>query len=84
MLITKNSPAHINMLFDKKARASPSKTVNTPMIMGFLTWRYGPFITNFFGGDQGANVPLPILMNEEIVMNIRVSPDNMSRNPANK
>jgi len=37
MLITKNSPAHINMLFDKKARASPSKTVNTPMIMGFLT-----------------------------------------------
>jgi hypothetical protein len=42
------------------AMDSPINTVNTPMIIGFLTCPYIPSTINFFGGLQGASVPFPV------------------------
>jgi hypothetical protein len=44
---------------------SPAKTKRIPVIIGFLECLYGPRITNFLGGSQGANVPSKVNRFEE-------------------
>ena len=61
---------HMNILNDSIAIDSPIRTIITPIIIGFLTYLYIPFITNFLVGLQGARVPSPNLMNPEIVLAI--------------
>jgi hypothetical protein len=54
--------------------ASPSRTHNTPLIIGFRTNRYTPCTTSFCVGSQGARVPFPILANNVMVLIIRTRP----------
>src|SRR5436309_3089367 len=40
-------------------RLQPETHPRTPAYMGLRVNRYNPAITSFFGGSQGASVPLP-------------------------
>jgi hypothetical protein len=63
---------------------SPINTVNTPMIIGFLTCPYIPSTINFFGGLQGASVPFPFLINVDIVMIMKQNPTAIIIKPIKK
>lgn len=39
---------------------NPNKVINTPESIGFLTYAYGPVITNLGGGLKGTGVPLTL------------------------
>ena len=80
----KKIKAQIIMFNDNIDIDSPIKTINTPIIIGFLTYLYIPVITSFFVGFQGANVPLPILMNDIIVDIIKNNPIQINIMPDNK
>lgn len=74
VFMTKNSIPHTPMLIELNRKTSPDKTRITPEIIGFRTWAYKPVVTNLLVGSQGANVPLPILKNIRMVINIIDSP----------
>src|SRR5210317_678104 len=63
--------------------ASARSTSKAPVIIGFLTWRYGPRITNLFGGSQGAGVPLPNFMKRVTVQVLKARP-MIAANKANQ
>ena len=81
LFIIKKANAHKKILKDRIATDSPNRTINTPIIIGFLTYRYGPAITNFLVGFQGAKVPFPILMNREIQTIMSDKPKHIISNP---
>src|ERR1700737_3545811 len=70
--------------------ASPRITNNTPQYIGLRTTRYGPSITNFFGGSIGAGVPSPRNANPQNAHNkynaapatIRTQPRTLAPAPA--
>jgi hypothetical protein len=66
--------AQINRTGDQNKSASPDKIKSTPMIMGFLIYRYGPLTTKVFGGFQGAGVPFPNRKKRRIVVIARNTP----------
>lgn len=47
---------------------SPARIISTPNIMGFRTYACKPVTTSFFVGLQGARVPFPFRINDEIVI----------------
>ena len=53
----------ISMLTEFRSKVSPSKTKNTPDIIGFLQYLYGPRIISLCVGVQGASVPFPKAQN---------------------
>lgn len=66
---------------DNIAVDSPVSTINTPIIMGFLTYLYMPVITSFFVGLQGARVPFPIFIKLIMFGMIIINPEIMRINP---
>src|SRR5690242_8141239 len=81
VLMTKKAADHKSNAVDQMAIVSPSKTVKTPRISGFRTYRYRPTTTSFFVGDHGASVPFPILIKELIVSIIITNPDIIRTRP---
>lgn len=69
------------MFTDKIAIASPASTVNTPIIIGFLTYLYIPPVINFFVGLHGARVPFPVLTKVDIVIIITERPMHIKIKP---
>src|ERR1700682_1498034 len=62
--------------------ASPRITNNTPQYIGLRTTRYGPSVTNFFGGSIGAGVPSPRSANPQNAHNkYKQAPATMSTQP---
>jgi hypothetical protein len=53
------------------------------MIMGFLTYLYGPTMTNFDGELQGAKVPFPLIPKIKIDSKNKMSPIPKKPNPMN-
>lgn len=74
MFAMKKINAQINRTGDQNKSASPDKIKSTPVIMGFLTYRYGPLTTKVFGGFQGAGVPFPNRKKRRIVVIARNTP----------
>jgi len=74
MFAMKKKTAQPNRTGDQNNSASPDKIKSTPVIMGFLTYRYGPLTTNVFGGFQGAGVPFPNRKKRRIVVIARNTP----------
>jgi len=74
MFAMKKINAQINRTGDQNNSASPDKIKSTPVIMGFLTYRYGPLTTKVFGGFQGASVPFPYRKKRRIVVIARSTP----------
>ena len=67
-----------NRAGDQNKSASPNKIKIIPVIMGFLTYRYGPLTTKVFGGFQGAGVPFPNRKKRCIVVIARSTPMTMN------
>lgn len=80
----KKETVQINRLNDIIDKVSPASVIKTPEIIGFLTYLYSPPVTSFFGGLQGARVPFPIRIKDEIVIIRRVIPTIMSNSPGIK
>ena len=80
----KKITVQMKILKDKTAIDSPASTVSTPIIIVFLTYPYIPLIINFLVGLQGANVPFPILIKVDTVINMTNNPMNMRISPINK
>ena len=72
--------ASIKMLKAEKTSASAIKMQITPPIIGLRTYLYGPAITNFLVGAQGAKVPLPILLNNFMVLISKFIPTKKNTN----
>ena len=62
---------HRNSGQELNRTASPKRMRMAPMIMGFRTYRYGPMMTSFWGGSQGAGVPSPDWVNSLAVRKAR-------------
>src|SRR5438552_6455377 len=45
---------------DTKKSAAPVRVIPAPIYIGLRTKRYGPRITSFLGGSNGAGVPFPM------------------------
>lgn len=73
--------AHIKIFNDIIEIDSPISAVNTPIIMGFLTWRYIPCTTKLRVGSHGASVPFPILITVDMVIVITNKPASIRTNP---
>jgi hypothetical protein len=69
--------AQRNRTRDQNINASPKRIKNIPVIIGFLTYRYDPVITNFFGGSHGASVPSPTCEKRRTVVSARKKPKAM-------
>ena len=54
---------------------------STLVIMGFRTWRYGPWTTSFFGGAHGAGVPSPTNLKRLTVQTASAKPEPPSTSP---
>jgi hypothetical protein len=74
MFAMKKINAQPNRTGDQNKSASPDKIKITPVIMGFLIYRYGPLTTKVFGGFQGAGVPFPNRKKRRIVAITRNTP----------
>src|SRR5690349_2177782 len=62
---------------------SPSPTIikNTPVIMGFRQYRYGPSTISFLVGSHGANVPCPNILNRKTVYTNNAEPATAINHP---
>lgn len=78
----KNVTAHVKIGIELNSIDSPSNTASTPRIIGFLTCRYKPVTTKFFGGDHGASVPFPIRINEAMQIAMTINPPTITKDPA--
>lgn len=74
MFAMKKINPQLNRTGDQNKSASPDKIKSTPVIIGFLTYRYGPLTTKVFGGFQGAGVPFPNRKKRHIVVIARNKP----------
>jgi len=72
----KNIAVKIRIQNDPKKNDSPSKITRTAIIMGFLTYLYGPTITNVRVSvlRKGIKVPLPFFMNTRLHDMNKISP----------
>ena len=78
----KKSRNHNPKRAEAKSRASPDKTRQTATIIGLRIWIYGPWITSFLGGSNGAGVPSPYSVNRETVFQHNPAPTVTNNIPA--
>jgi hypothetical protein len=77
----KNKRNQRNIALDWNRRDSPRSAASTPLIIGLRVYAYGPRITRFFAGLQGASVPSPELENNDTVAKSIVRPAIMRGMP---